>query len=249
MPKAAARPAGYDPKKYPPFAVTVDVIVLTIDDGKLKVLLVERGEEPYKGRWAIPGGFVREHESLQDAAERELFEETAIDVASHLEQFHAYGEPDRDPRLRVVTVAYLAVVPTLDTPQAGTDARRAALVSVDQVLGQRPSRRLAFDHAMVLRDAIEEARTMLETTSIATAFVHEPFSLSDLRGVYEIVWGQPLDIGNFRRKVLSTPGFVVPTGRRGKPGPEGGKAPDLYKVGRKVRLDPPIRRPTGDGLI
>jgi 8-oxo-dGTP diphosphatase len=221
----------------------VDVIVLTIAEDQLKVLLIERGEEPYRSRWAIPGGFVRENESLQEAAERELVEETAIDVAAHLEQFRAYGDPGRDPRMRVVTVAYLAVVPVLATPRAGTDARRADLVPVSDVLRARPRRRLAFDHAMILRDAVEGARAMLESTSIATAFVHEPFSLSDLRSVYEVVWDQQLDVGNFRRKVLSTPGFVLPTGQRGKPGPEGGKAPELYMSGAKVRLDPPIRRP------
>ena len=246
MPKTARRPAGYDPTKYPPFAVTVDVIVLTIDEGELKVLLIERGAEPFEGRWAIPGGFVREEESLGAAAARELFEETAIDVASHLEQFHAYGDPGRDPRMRVVTVSYLAVVPALGSPEAGTDARRAALVPVRHLLGRRPRHRLAFDHAVVLRDAVEEARSLLETTSVATAFVHEPFTLSELRNVYEVVWGEPLDPGNFRRKVLSTPGFVVPSGQRGKPGPEGGRAPDLYRAGGKVRLDPPIRRPSSD---
>jgi 8-oxo-dGTP diphosphatase len=245
VPIPARRPAGHDLGDHPHFAVTVDVIVLTIDEGQLKVLLVKRGQDPYKGRWAIPGGFVHENENFRDAAERELVEETAIHIAAtHLEQLHTYGEPDRDPRMRVVTVGYLALVPALEAPKAGTNARCADLVPVSNILGSLLPGHLAFDHDVILRDAVDQARTMLETCSVATAFVQEPFSLSQLRAVYEIIWSQRVDTGNFRRKVLSTPGFVVRTGERGTPRRGGGKPPDLYRAGDKVRLDPPIRRLT-----
>jgi 8-oxo-dGTP diphosphatase len=223
-------------------AVTVDMVVLTIGSGELQALLIERGAEPFKGRWALPGGFIHEDETLDDAARRELTEETGADAAPYLQQFHAYGDPGRDPRMRVVTVAYLAVVPTVGDIAAGTDAHRAALVPVGKALKATGRRRLAFDHATLLRHAVEEARSLLETTSMATAFVEDPFTLSELRGVYETVWGQTLDPGNFRRKVLATPGFVVAAGRRGQPGPEGGKPPELFHPGTLARLDPPLRR-------
>jgi 8-oxo-dGTP diphosphatase len=228
-------------------AVTVDIVVLTIQDGELQVLLVQRGAEPFEGDWALPGGFIRPDESLDAAANRELREETAVRVA-HLEQLGAYGDPDRDPRMRVVTVAYLAVLPALGPIAAGTDARNAALVPAARALGRSTKYRLAFDHKVILSDGVERARSKLEYTSIATAFVGKEFTLSDLRTVYEITWGETLDPGNFRRKVLSTPGFVTATGRRATPGPEGGKPPETYRAGALARLDPPMHRPGGNGL-
>ena len=154
--------------------------------------------------------------------------------------------------MRVVSVAYLAILPKVGPFAAATDARNAALVPVGQllppgkVLGRHPTRELAFDHKRVLRDAVERARSKLETTSIATAFVGREFTLTELRTVYEIVWGEELDPGNFRRKVLATPGFVIPTGYQAQPGPEGGKPADLYKAGTSAlaELDPPLRRPS-----
>jgi 8-oxo-dGTP diphosphatase len=236
-------PAGYDPRAFPPVAVTVDMVVLTVVADDLQVLLVERGAEPFRGRWALPGGFIREDESLDEAASRELLEETGLNVAPYLEQFRAYGNPGRDPRMRVVTVVYLAFVPNVGTITAGTDARRAALVSVRRALETGTRKKLAFDHRTLLQDAVEKARSLLETTSVATAFVDSPFTLSELRTVYETVWGQPLDPGNFRRKVLSTPGFVIATGRQARPGAEGGKPPDLYRPGKMTGLNPAFRRP------
>lgn len=243
MSRVPKRPPGYDPRSFAPVAVTVDIVVLTISGGELQVLLIERAEEPFKDSWALPGGFIRPNETLERAAERELREETGIRAAPFLEQLGAYGNPKRDPRMRVVTVAYLAVVPRLGTIAAGTDASRAELVPVRKVLARRSSVRLAFDHRALLDDGLERARLKLESTSIATAFVPDEFTLSDLRAVYETIWGVGLDPGNFRRKVLTTPGFVLPTGRRGIPGPEGGKPPDTYNAGASARLDPPIRRP------
>lgn len=239
-------PIGYDPSTFPSFAVTVDVAVVTIAGGEMQVVLVERGGPPYLGAWALPGGFVREDEGLDAAAARELTEETGVRAAKHLEQFGSYGDPGRDPRMRVVSVAYLAVLPHVGPLSAGTDAHRAELVPVREVLGRRPARPLAFDHRTILGDAIEVARSKLESTSIATAFLTREFTLTELRSVYEIVWGEELDPGNFRRKVLSSDGFVVPTGAQAQPGPEGGKPADIYRAGAPglIVLDPPLRRPS-----
>jgi 8-oxo-dGTP diphosphatase len=241
-----AAPAGYDPTAFPQFAVTVDVVVATIANDELSVVLVERGAAPFLGSWALPGGFVLEDETLDDAAARELTEETGVRAAKHLEQFGAYGNPGRDPRMRVVSVAYLAILPDVGFIAAATDARRAELVPVRELLGRRPTRELAFDHEAILRDAVERARSKLESTSIATAFLGRDFTLSGLRSVYEIVWGQKLDPGNFRRKVLATDGFVKATGAHALPGPEGGKPPECYRAGARglITLDPPLRRPS-----
>ncbi|HEX9031150.1 MAG TPA: NUDIX hydrolase, partial [Streptosporangiaceae bacterium] len=206
--------ASYDPRAFDPVAVTVDVVALTIRDGELNVLLVQRGAPPYAGQWALPGGFVRAgtsastrgssadglaaDEDLPDAALRELAEETGEHLGRlHLEQLATYGTPGRDPRMRVISVAYLAFAPELPEPRAGSDADAAAWVPVgslglaDGPSVQRPgtSRKLAFDHARILADGLERARSKLEYTPLATSFVSEPFTISELRMVYETVWG------------------------------------------------------------
>src|SRR6266849_7109284 len=129
--------AGYDPSKFPAFAVTVDVLVLTMSDGRLHVLLVRRGVPPFEGMWAIPGGFKRPGETLDEAAKRELAEETGVNGASQLTQFGAYGDPGRDPRMNVVTVAYFTVLPEVGGIEAGTDAASAALIPVTDVLNRK----------------------------------------------------------------------------------------------------------------
>jgi 8-oxo-dGTP diphosphatase len=240
-----AVPQGYDPRDYPAFAVTVDVLVFTMVEGALHVLLVRRAQEPYAGRWALPGGFKLPTETLDDAARRELAEETGVTVPPVLTQFGAYGDPNRDPRMNVVTVAYLAVVRELGQLAAGTDAAAAELVPVDAVLRGRVE--LAFDHDRILRNAIDRIRLDLESTGIATAFVGSTFTLAELRAVYEAVWGVELDGANFRRSVVSEPGWVVPTGRRATPGPAGGKPPELYKAGKAWKRGGPIRRPRRSG--
>jgi 8-oxo-dGTP diphosphatase len=219
--------------------LTVDIVVLTIRAGQLRLLLVERGNEPYAGALALPGGFVDLEESLEAAALRELREETHIDGAPlHLEQLRTYGEPHRDPRARVVTVAYLAIAPDLPDPRADTDAVHAEWTPVGDVL--RGRRRLAFDHDEIVRDAVERARGKLEYTSLATAFCQEPFTIADLRKVYEVVWDTTLDPGNFSRKVTRTDGFVIATGdhRVG----DNGRPPALYRRGEAVTLYPPMLR-------
>lgn len=221
----------------PTFAVTVDLVVLTVRDSALNVLLVQRGGEPYWGRWALPGGFVQADEDLPDAAERELAEETGLaEPAGHLEQLASYGAPGRDPRGRVVTVAYLALLPDLPAPVAGTDAAAARWWPVAQV----HRRDLAFDHDRILADGVERARSKLEYTSLATAFCPPEFTIAALRSVYETVWGTPLDPRNFHRKVTSTPGFVVPTGRATAGDP--GRPAQLYRRGPATILHPPMLR-------
>ncbi|WP_404960865.1 NUDIX hydrolase [Streptomyces sp. 147326] len=237
--------AGYDPYAFEPFAVTVDLAVFTVRDGALHVLLIRRGQEPYAGAWALPGGFVLPRESAEAAARRELAEETGLPepvmAALHLEQLRTYSEPDRDPRMRVVSVAFTALVPDMPEPAAegGGDAAHARWLPVGEACD------LAFDHAVILADARERIGSKLEYTCLATAFCPPEFTLGELRAVYETVWDTALDRPNFRRKVLTTPGFVeaVPgaarlTGGRGKPAA-------LYRPGPATALHPPLLRPEG----
>ncbi|CAN5578398.1 NUDIX hydrolase [soil metagenome] len=241
MTKASDKsPDGYDPAQFPAFAVTVDIVILTMSDDALHVLLVRRGEAPFKGMWALPGGFKRPNETLQQAARRELAEETGVDVPTLLTQFGAYGDPERDPRMNVVTVGYLAVLRDVGAIAAGTDAVDALLVPVNDILRGRVE--LAFDHLAIIRDAIERVRIELEVSGIATAFVGPTFTLADLRTVYEATWGIALDAANFRRSVLAEDGWVIPTGRRTQPGPSGGRPAELYRAGRAWKSGGPIHR-------
>jgi len=234
-------PADYDPAQFPAFAVTVDVVILTMSEGRLHVLLVRRGVPPFEGMWAMPGGFKRPTETLDEAAKRELLEETGVDGASLLRQFGAYGDPERDPRLNVVTIAYLAVLREVGDVVPGTDAAGAALVPVSDVLDGNIE--LAFDHERIVRDAVERVRIDLELRGIATAFVGTTFTLAELRAVYEAVWGVRLDGANFRRSILAEDGWVIPTGRRARPGSTGGKPAELYRAGRMWKHGGPIRYP------
>ncbi len=235
--------ASYDPGEFPAVAVTVDVVALTIREGRLSVLLVERGAHPFAGWRALPGGFVQE-ETLDAAALRELAEETGVRPGEgalervHLEQLRSYGDPGRDPRMRVVSVAYLAFAPSLPDPRAGSDAAGAFWVPVDEV------RELAFDHAAVLADGLDRARSKLEYTPLATAFVGDEFTIAELRAVYAAVWGEELHAGNFHRKVLSVPGFVESTGETAaRAGERGGPKPKLYRAGDARLLHPALLRP------
>jgi 8-oxo-dGTP diphosphatase len=229
----------YDPANYPRVAVTVDLVVLTIRDDHLGVLLVKRGGEPFAGALALPGGFIRPDEGLSRAAARELAEETRVTVgAAHLEQLASYGDPGRDPRMRVVTVAYLALVPGMPLPRAGTDAAEAQWTAVGDVLHGGV---LAFDHQQILADGVERARAKLEYTPLATAFCPPEFTIAQLRRVYEIVWDTRLDPRNFHRKVTGTPGFVdlagtATAGDRGRPA-------QIYRAGPARQLYPPLLRP------
>ncbi|HWC22329.1 MAG TPA: NUDIX domain-containing protein [Flexivirga sp.] len=224
---------------FPPLAVTVDLVVLTIRADRLQALTVRRGEAPYEGEWALPGGFLRPDEDLPDAAARELREETGLPADGfHLEQLASYGAPDRDPRMRTVTVAYIALAADLPAPTAGTDAAEARWQPVDELL-DGPIR-LAFDHSEILRDGVERARGKLEYTPLAAAFCPPEFTISELRRVYEIVWGRTLDPRNFHRKVTRTAGFLQETADTTTR--DGGRPARLYRVGTITQLHPPLLR-------
>ena len=238
--RTGTAPPAYDATMFPPFAVTVDVVILTMCEGVLHMLLVRRGQEPFEGMWAVPGGFKRPGETLDEAARRELSEETGVDVPSLLTQFGAYGDPGRDPRMNVVTVAYLAVLRDVGAIVAGTDAADAALVAASDVLEERLE--LAFDHLRIVRDAVERVRVELEVSGIATAFVGTTFTMAELRAVYEAIWGVQLDAANFRRSLVSEDGWVIPTGRTSRPGPGGGRPAELYRAGGAWKHGVPIHR-------
>ncbi|MER6914120.1 NUDIX domain-containing protein [Streptomyces sp. NPDC000594] len=248
----------YDPSAFPPFAVTVDLVVLTVRRHALCALVVRRGEPPFQGRWALPGGFVRADESLADAAARELAEETGLcahdpaapqpEGGAHLEQLATYGDPERDPRMRVVSVAHLVLAPDLPAPRAGGDANSARWATVGDLFGDDGSAReddlstpLAFDHARILADGVERARSKIEYSSLATAFCPPEFTVGELRRVYEAVWGVALDPRNFHRKVTGTPGFLVPSG--GTTTRQGGRPAQLFRAGGATLLNPPMLRP------
>jgi 8-oxo-dGTP diphosphatase len=232
--------AAYDASAFPPFAVTVDMVLLTVTEGRFSVLLVERATHPFQGFAALPGGFVQPDEDLEQAAVRRLEQETGVRrSAAHLEQLGAFGHPNRDPRMRVVSVAHLVFAPDLPAPAPGSGARSVSWVPVDEVDPDR----LAFDHARVLAAGVERARSKLEYTSLAAAFCDEELTVAELRRVYEAVWGRPLDPRNFHRKVTGTPGFLEPVGRPAPVGPEGGRPAALYRRGPAMLLHPAMLRP------
>lgn len=187
-------PYTYD---HPHPAVTVDIVVFTVQSGRLAALLIRRAGWPHAGKWALPGGFVGIDESLKRAAWRELREETGLSAA-YLEQLGAFGRPDRDPRERVITVVYIALAPVdrLEL-QAGSDAKDARLFNVDEL----PE--LAFDHARIVGRAIERLRERLDTAGVARRLMPESFTLSELQRACEAVSGRRIDKRNFRKKLAS----------------------------------------------
>lgn len=196
-------PERYNADAFPRPSVTVDVAAFTPQGGKLCVLLVKRGVWPFAGSWALPGGFVRMEEELDAAARRELCEETGVAAAHYLEQLYTFGRTGRDPRTRVISVAYYALLPGPESglpacePEAGTDAAEARWWPVDKL----PP--LAFDHAEILEMALTRLRAKLGYTSVAYALLPEEFTLTELQTVYEIILGRTLDKRNFRKKMLA----------------------------------------------
>jgi 8-oxo-dGTP diphosphatase len=184
--------------------VTVDVVIFALRDDDLQVLLVRRKNPPFEDKWAIPGGFVRHEESLEDAASRELFEETGVrDV--HIEQLYTFGTIDRDPRGRMVTVAYVALVPAPLALQAGTDASEAQWKSMYAL----PE--MAFDHQEIVTYALKRLRYKLEYTAVGFRMLPKTFTLSQLQRAYETILGEKLDKRNFRRRILQA-GVIEETG-------------------------------------
>lgn len=226
------------------FPITVDIVALTVIDHALHCLVVRRGIDPYRGRLALPGGFVREDEQTHQAAARELTEETGIAPPGHLEQLRSYGPLGRDPRGPILSVAYLLLVPSFSPARAGGDASGALWHPVDALL--TPSSPLAFDHAAILADGVERARSKIEYSPLATSFCGPEFTITQLRTTYEAIWGSPLDPRNFHRKATKTASFIEATGETIREG--AGRPAALYRLAPGVDetafvLDPPLRRP------
>jgi len=220
-------------------AVAVDVAAMAIADGRLTLLLVEPDDAGQAGRWSLPGRRVRDDESLDGTALRALAEVVGVDEpAVLLEQLRTYGAPARDPRARVVSVAYLALAAR---PLSPSPARRTTVVDAAEAAAW-PAERYAYDHAAIVSDAVERLRAKLEYTSLATALLEEPFTLGELRTVYEAVWDVPLDPANFRRKVVSTERFVRAADGIARPGPSGGRPARRYRTGGATRLHPAMLR-------
>ena len=189
----------------PNASVTVDLVIFTVREDALQVLLVRRGLPPFKGQWALPGGFVRERETLEEAARRELREETGVENV-YLEQLYTFGDPGRDPRGRTVTVAYYALTPQAPL-RASTDAAEAAWFPAAR------APRLAFDHAKILDAGLRRLRAKLGYTTVGFELLPPTFTLTDLQRLYETILERPLDKRNFRRKILSL-GLLEPRGER-----------------------------------
>lgn len=187
---------NYDPAHYDRPSVTVDVVIFTLISGQLHVLLVERGNWPYEGHWAIPGGFVGIDESLDDAARRELEEETGLHDL-YLEQLYTFGTPGRDPRTRVISVAYMAIIRAesqqIRVSDESTDVRWFPVAALPAAL--------AFDHESILCLATDRLRSKLEYTTLAFQLLPEIFSILELKQIYEQILGEKLDKGNFYRKI------------------------------------------------
>lgn len=219
----------------PRIPVTVDLVILTVRDQQLCALVWRREADPFAGRWALAGGFIRLEEDLSAAATRVLAQRAGLEGAPvHLEQLQTYGYPDRDPRQRVVSVAYLGIAPDLPAPSQ-------AQMSWQSVSSLAAGAAMAFDHARILRDGVERARAKLEYTTLGAAFCPDEFTVAELRRVYEIVWGTPLDPRNFHRKVTGAEHFLLPTGASTTR--DGGRPARLYQRGPAELLHPPMFRP------
>lgn len=223
----------YDATEYERPSVTVDVVIFSLVNNDLQVLLVKRKYPPFAGVWAIPGGFVRMDESLESAAMRELAEETGVtDV--YIEQLYTFGAPQRDPRTRVITVAYFALVPhDAITHRPGDDAAETDWHSIANLP------RLAFDHEEILTYALQRLRYKLEYTTVGFQLLPDVFTLSELQRAYEIILGEQLDKRNFRRKILSAE-VLEETGHKKKEGE--GRPAMLYRYRQDAVAEVKTRR-------
>jgi len=207
--------------EYPHPAVTTDVVILTVLDGALKVLLIKRGMEPFKGKWALPGGFVKIDESLDTCAARELEEEAGI-KGVYLEQLYTFGSLNRDPRERVISVAYYALIPGKNVKlEAGTDADEAEWFAVDDL----PS--LSFDHSDILNMARKRLAAKMDYSTVGFKLMPDEFTLSYLQDVYEKATDKPRDKRNFRKWVFSLD-VIEATGKKYSSGPH--RPAMLYRV-------------------
>lgn len=213
---------------HPHPAVTTDIVIFTLRDKQLKVLLIKRGGDPYKGKWALPGGFVQMDEDLETSARRELAEETGISGV-YLEQLYTFGAVDRDPRERVITIAYYALIPSDKIQlQAATDAEAVGWFSLNEL----PP--LAFDHQDIVAMAHQRLVAKLDYSTIAFQFMPREFTLSELQEVYEIILREEMDRRNFRKWILALE-QIEETGEERR---EGAHRPaKLYRVKHPERVE------------
>ena len=214
--------------EYPHPAVATDIVIFTIRQDELKVLLIKRAMPPFQGQWALPGGFVNLQESLEEGARRELEEETGVQGV-YLEQLYTFGAPDRDPRERVITVAYYALIPSDKINiRAASDAEGVSWFGMDEI----PA--LAFDHDEILNAAHERLAAKLDYSTIAFQFMPKAFTLTELQRVYELIQRQPIDKRNFRKRILGLD-RIEETGEESR---EGAHRPaKLYRVIDPERVD------------
>ena len=214
--------------RYPHPAVTTDIVIFTIREDELKVLLIKRALPPHRNQWALPGGFIEIDESLEEGARRELKEETGV-TNVFLEQLYTFGEPKRDPRERVITVAHYALVPSkILEPKAASDAESVSW------FGMKKLPDLAFDHKEILKMAHERLIAKLDYSTIAFQFMKKDFTLSELQHVYEVILREPIDKRNFRKRVLNL-NLIKDTGKEKR---EGAHRPaKLYRVKNPDRID------------
>ena len=214
--------------EYPHPAVTTDIVIFTIRQDELKVLLIKRAMPPFQGEWALPGGFVHLDESLEAGARRELAEETGV-KGVYLEQLYTFGTPDRDPRERVITVAYYALIPSDKIElRAATDAEGVSWFGLQELP------QLAFDHAKILTAAHDRLAAKLDYSTIAFQFMPKAFTLSELQQVYELILREPVDKRNFRKRILSL-NLIKETGKERKTGAH--RPAKLYRVVDPQRVD------------
>ena len=214
--------------EFPHPAVTVDVVIFTIRNDELKVLLIKRALDPFLGSWALPGGFVELDESLVEAAKRELKEETGV-AAAYLEQLYTFGEPNRDPRERVISVAYYALMPSdaLEI-KAASDAEGVGWFSIDELP------KLAFDHSDILTMALTRLAAKLEYSTVAFQLMPEEFTMPELRHLYELISREEIDARNFSKRILALD-VIEPTGKERR---EGAHRPaKLYRVKDRSRVE------------
>jgi len=214
--------------RYPHPAVTTDIVIFTIRQDELKVLLIKRALPPFKGEWALPGGFINLQESLEQGARRELEEETGVSGV-YLEQLYTFGQPDRDPRERVITVAYYALIPSDKIEiRAASDAEGVSW------FGMQELPKLAFDHPEILQTAHQRLVAKLDYSTIAFQFMPKAFTLTDLQQVYELILREPIDKRNFRKRILSL-NLIKETGKERKDGAH--RPAKLYRVIDRSRVE------------
>ncbi len=230
---SADLPENYDPTQFDRPSVTVDVVIFSLVQNELKVLLIKRLSPPFANMWAIPGSFIRIDESLEEAAVRALADETGVkDV--YTEQLYTFGTPGRDPRTRVITVAYFALVPhDAIYHEPGRDTSETAWFSISQLP------QLAFDHASIVDYAFTRLRYKLEYTSVGFQLLPDVFTLTELQKAYEIILAEQLDKRNFRRKILSA-GILKETGKKKQDGE--GRPAMLYRYREDAVAEVKTRR-------